>query len=398
MDRTETDILVVGAGAAGAIATAAFAHAGFDTLCVDPVAPVTDGGAEGADLRTTALLTPARDLLERIGVWHRLAPGAVPLRVMRMVDASGPDGAVRVSRDFDAADLGQEAFGWNVPNWRLRATLAGHLADLPGATLRYGAGIADILPRLDRAIVRLTDGTRIDARLVVAADGRDSPTRAALGIGARTRRFGQKALSFAVTHDAPHDGISTEIHRGGGPFTLVPLPDHEGRPCSGIVWMEDGTEAMRLADLDVARFEATATERSAGLYGPLTLVTRRQVWPIVTRRADRMTARRTALIAEAAHAMPPIGAQGLNTSIADIRVLRDLAAAAPRDIGSRAMLDAYARAREGDVTMRGAGISALNIVSQSGHPAVQAVRSAGIAALCDIAPLRRRVMRMGLGE
>jgi 2-octaprenyl-6-methoxyphenol hydroxylase len=197
------------------------------------------------------------------------------------------------------------------------------------ADFRPGIGTAQLLTRETEARVTLSDGARLRARLVIAADGRNSAVREAAGIDVRTTRYGQKALAFAVTHPIPHENVSTEIHRSGGPFTLVPLPDYTGedgiaRPSSAIVWMERGPEVRRLMALDTPEFEAEMTERSAHLFGPLTLVSRRTVWPIISQTAEALSAERVALVAEAAHVVPPIGAQGLNMSLADIRTLLDL--------------------------------------------------------------------------
>ena len=243
----------------------------------------------------------------------------------------------------------------------------------------------------------LSDGTRLRARLVIAADGRNSPMRKAAGIDVRTTRFGQKALAFAVTHDVPHDNVSTEIHRTGGPFTLVPLPDLDGRPSSAVVWMETGPRAEALAAMDVPGFEAEMTERSAGLFGRLTLVTRRALWPIIAQEADRLTGQRLALVAEAAHVVPPIGAQGLNMSLRDIATLRDLAAASPDRLGDRPMLDAYARARLPDMRARVAGITALNRISMMSAQPLRDLRARGLDALYAAAPVRRGLMQLGLG-
>jgi 2-octaprenyl-6-methoxyphenol hydroxylase len=221
--------------------------------------------------------------------------------------------------------------------------------------------------------------------------------RRALGIGATTIRYGQKALAFAVTHPIPHRNVSTEIHRTGGPFTLVPLPDRDGLPASAVIWMERGPEALRLAGLDVAAFEAAMTERSCHLFGPLTLRTRRNLWPIITQSADRLTGERTALMAEAAHVMPPIGAQGLNTSLGDLRVLVELASKSPATLGEPAMLDAYARARGAEVRLRMAGIDMLNRASMLGGQPLRDLRAGALDALYSIAPLRRTLMRAGLG-
>ena len=390
----DTDILISGGGVAGLCAAVAFGAAGFRVLAVEPSAPVTTEAAPGADLRTTAFLQPARDFLDRIGLWDRLAPHATPLQVMRIVDAAATP---PVTRDFDAGDISDLPFGWNLPNWLLRREMLARLDDLPNVDFRAGTGFEGMLTRTSGARVRLNDGTRVQARLVIGADGRGSPVRDAAGIPVQTTRYGQKAVTFAVTHRSPHDNVSTEIHRSGGPFTLVPLPDHDGQPCSAVVWMTDGPEAQALASLDEAAFEAAATERSAGLYGPLTLASRRMVWPIISQIAGRLSAERTALVAEAAHVMPPIGAQGLNMSLKDIASLLELASARPEGLGDAAMLEAYHRARHSDVRLRVTGIDALNRASMAGNPLAQHLRGLGMKALHDIAPIRRQMMALGLG-
>ena len=197
-----------------------------------------------------------------------------------------------------------------------------------------------------------------------------------------------------MTHDQPHGGISTEIHASGGPFTLVPLPDYEGRPCSAVVWMTDGTKALWLRTLPDPEFAEAVNARSAGVMGRLTPVGGRQAWPIITQVADRITARRTALMAEAAHVVPPIGAQGLNMSLADLRVLIDLAAERPGEIGADDWLSAYARKREPDIRLRATGIDVLNRASIGG---LGPLRALGLRAMHDLPPVRHALMRLGLG-
>jgi 2-octaprenyl-6-methoxyphenol hydroxylase len=393
----KTDILISGGGVAGLVAAAAFGTAGFRTTVVDPAPPVTDAAADGADLRSTAFLQPARAFLERAGLWDRLAPHATALRVMRIVDAGGTEPTPRITRDFEATEIGDDAFGWNFPNWLLRRESVARLAEIPSVTFMSGTGFARLFTRETEARVTLTDGSQIAARLVIAADGRHSPARDAAGIGVRTTRYGQKAVVFAVTHPVPHDNISTEVHRTGGPFTLVPLPDRAGQPCSAVVWMEDGPEIQRLAALSVTAFEAEATARSAHVQGPLTLVTPRQVWPIISQMADRLTAQRLALVAEAAHVVPPIGAQGLNMSLRDLATLLDLAEGDRDGLGSAGMLDAYARARHPDIRLRVMGIDALNRASMADNPLMRDLRAAGVKVLHDVTPVRRTLMRLGLG-
>ncbi|PRY91302.1 UbiH/UbiF family hydroxylase [Donghicola tyrosinivorans] len=398
MTQSETyDIIVSGGGVAGLSAAAAFGTAGFTVLCVDPAPPVTERDAEGSDLRTTAILQPGRDFLDEAGLWARLDAHAMPLQVMRIVDAGGPDGAPRVTKDFNASDISELPFGWNLPNWLLRREMVAHLETIPTVTFRTGVGTAGVLARSSEARVRLSDGTVASAKLLIAADGRNSPVRKALDIPVKTRRYGQKALAFAVTHPLPHENVSTEIHRRGGPFTLVPLPDYEGRPSSAIVWMEDGAEVQRLMEMDVPEFEAAMNDRSCQILGPLTLASRRTVWPIISQWAETMYGARTALVAEAAHVVPPIGAQGLNMSLADQRCLLDLAKADPANVGSPQMLERYHRRRHPEVLARVTGIDILNRTSQLSAQPLRDARAAGLNALYSLAPVRKTLMQLGLG-
>ena len=395
--RETTDILISGGGVAGLTAAAAFGSAGFRVICVDPTPPVTRMEDAGADLRTTAFLQPSVPVLEAAGLWDRLSPHAAPLQIMRIIDAGGEIPEPRVVKEFDAADISDHPFGWNLPNWLLRREMVARLNDLPNVSFRPGLATTRLLTRETEAIATLSDGTRIAARLVIAADGRHSTMRAALDIPVKTTRYGQKALAFAVTHPLPHNNVSTEIHRSGGPFTLVPLPDRDGRPCSAIVWMETGPNAERLAALPVAAFEAEMNTRACQILGPLTLVSRRTLWPIISQIADRMAGERTALMAEAAHVVPPIGAQGLNMSLADLRALLDLAQDNRADPGNAKMLDAYHRARHLEVQTRVTGIDALNRASMMGAQGLRDLRATALNALYSVAPVRKTLMRAGLG-
>ena len=397
MDRVQVDVLVSGGGVAGLTAAAAFASAGFSVICTDPEPPVTDRDAAGADHRSTAFLHPSIPVLQAAGLWDRLAPHAAPLQIMRIVDAGGPVAEPRIVKDFDAAEISDQPFGWNLPNWLLRREMVARLAELPNVTFLPGTATARVMTREAEALATLSDGRRISAQMVVAADGRNSTVRQEVGIEVTTTRYGQKALAFAVAHPVAHNNISTEIHRSGGPFTLVPLPDRNGGPASAVVWMETGPEVARLAALPVAEFEAAINERSCGILGALRLDSARTVWPIITQAAERMVATRVALIAEAAHVMPPIGAQGLNMSLADLSALLDLAVANPASLGSAEMLAAFERKRHLEVKARLAGVDLLNRTSMLGEPFLRDLRAGTLNALYSLGPIRKTLMKAGLG-
>jgi 2-octaprenyl-6-methoxyphenol hydroxylase len=391
------DILISGGGIAGLTAAAAFGAAGFSVICVDPTAPVTERDSQGSDLRTTAFLQPAQALLERCGLWARLADHAAPLQIMRIVDAGGELPEPRVVRDFNAADISEQPFGWNLPNWLLRREMVAHLEGMPNVDFRPGIGTQSLFTRTAEARVGLSDGSRVTCKLVVACDGRGSPMREAAGIDVKTTRYGQKALAFAVTHPIPHENVSTEIHRSGGPFTLVPLPDYEGKPSSAIVWMERGPRAQELLALEPQAFEAAMTERSCGLFGDLKLASRRTIWPIISQAAERLNGERLALMAEAAHVVPPIGAQGLNMSLGDLRSLLELAEARRDGLGDAEMLAAYHKSRHDEIKLRVKGIDLLNRTSMLEARPLRDARAMGLNALYSLAPVRKTLMQMGLG-
>ncbi|MEP3631767.1 MAG: UbiH/UbiF family hydroxylase [Shimia thalassica] len=395
--ESQVDILISGGGIAGLTAAAAFASAGFSVQCVDPTPPVTERDADGSDLRTTAFLQPATTLLDEAGIWDRLAPHAAPLQVMRIVDAGGDVPEPRIVKNFNASDISDQPFGWNLPNWLLRREMLARLAEMEQVDLRLGTATTTLFTRTNEARVTLSDGSRTRARLVIAADGRNSTMREAADIGVHTTRYGQKALAFAVTHPIPHENVSTEIHRSGGPFTLVPLPDYQGKPSSALVWMERGPRATELFEMDVADFEREMTERSCSLFGPLTLASRRTIWPIISQSAERLYGERLALVAEAAHVVPPIGAQGLNMSLGDMRILLDLARANPSDLGSKKMLETYHRKRFAEVKLRVKGIDLLNRASMVEARPLRDARAMGLNALYSMEPVRKTLMQMGLG-
>jgi 2-octaprenyl-6-methoxyphenol hydroxylase len=399
MARTETEILIAGGGIAGLTAALAFGRAGFRTVLVSPEPPVTEGDASGSDLRSTAFLQPAQTLFEQLGLWDDLAETATPLNVLRVVDTVGWPPQIRDSREFLASSLGAQSFGWNLMNWRVLQGLRRVLDGLDNVELRFGTGFAGMVVRNSGAIVRLSDGSSVGAQLVVGADGRNSAVREAAGIGVHTTRYGQKTLAFVVGHPKPHAHVSTEIYNEGGPFTLVPLGDLDGAPASAVVWMNPGARAEELAAMDQAAFEARASERSCYMLGPLHLKSERRLWPIISQRAERLTAQRVAIMAEAAHVIPPIGAQGLNTSLNDLIELRDSALMAGRDgLGGREMLDRYDSSRGRDIRRRVAAIDLFNRVTRSPNPQMQMLRLAGMKAVHDLGGLRNAIMRAGMGQ
>lgn len=387
-----TKIAIAGAGLAGLTAAARLGTDGHDVVLIDP-APADDAPA---DQRTTAFLMPSVRTLEKAGAWDALRSIGAPMRLMRIVDAGGRDPVVRETADFTPDSADEDVFGWNIPNAAAMTALRARLSGLENVHHIQGQSVEGLVTRTDHAILRLSDGRQIAAKLVLAADGRDSTLRDLAGLPVRSWSYGQSALVFAVTHDRPHDGVSTEIHRTGGPLTLVPMPDLDGRPCSSVVWMTPTAEARDLNSMDDSRLETELTARTLGLYGPLRLASKRALWPIRSQIAPRLVADRLALIAEAAHVMPPIGAQGLNTSLHDVETIAGLIAGVA-DPGAARLLQTYGRTIAPRTKARVAGVDLLNRAAQAKAQPLRDLRYAGLRAINRIPALRQFAIRAGIG-
>ena len=394
MQQDDPDIIIAGGGIAGLIATAAFAQAGYHVICVDPKTPVNHAGKQ-ADYRATALLQPAITLLDDIGAWDGLAKYACALREMRIIDIGGESYEIRYDARFGADELGLDHFGQNVINWRLTQQLLARIKAHPNAQFLAQNQICDFQAQSEFIYVQLDD-RRLRAKLLIGADGRGSPLRKRAGIKTKVWRYGQRALSFVVEHEKPHQNSSIELHRSGGPCTFVPLPDADGAHISSVVWMCDAADSDAFASMPSDDLMQALSKRSAGILGTAQLRSPISQWPIITQSAQHLVAPRLALLGEAAHAVPPIGAQGLNMSIADIAALVQSAQDYP--IGSADQLRRYQTARKTDIAARVCGIDMLNRAAQTNSRLLKDLRLRALRSLHGISPLRKTAMMAGLGS
>ena len=393
----ETDVFIAGAGLAGSIAALSYSKAGRNVIVADPF--IYSDNPQ-VDYRTTAYLQPAKLFLESLGIWEAIEDSAMPLEVMKIIDSSSVKNGdiIKSQKEFKSAEISDLPFGWNVKNSLMRTALKRLIDQQSNCKLITASSAIDLVCRDSMAYVKLSSGKTVKAKLVIAADGRNSILRQKAGISIKTQRFGQKALAFAVTHATPHKNISTEIHNSGGPFTLVPLPDNNGKPSSAIVWMENGEKAKRLMEMETKSFEREMTVRSCNILGPLKLASKRSLWPIISQIADRLYSQRLALIGETAHVVPPIGAQGLNMSIKDIKFLNNLDQKYPDQLGSIDILKEYQKNRIFDIRQRVAGVSALNRISISSNKLVQNVRAFGLENFFQVPAIKHATMKLGMGN
>ncbi len=380
------DVAVIGGGPAGLTAAIAVAQTGANTALVARRAPY-------ADNRTTALLGGSVDFLQELDVWRRCQGKAAPLQAMRLVDDTGR--LIRAPEvRFSSDEIGLDMFGYNIENRALITALEERAAGLTGLT-RFDDEADTIGPEDAEVAIRTGQGKSLSARLVAGADGRHSLCREAAGIAVRRRDLHQAAITFNVGHSRPHRNISTEFHTPQGPCVFVPLP---GDRCS-VVWVAGPKEAERLIALSDDELSEAAEKQSHSILGRIRVEPGRHLFPLAIEQTRQFARHRIALVGEAAHVLPPIGAQGLNMGLRDAADIADIvghAIVSGEDPGLPQVLKRYDSARRADVLSRTFVIDMANRSLLSDLLPMQSLRAAGLHLIGSIGPLRRLAMREGL--
>jgi len=384
------DVLVIGGGIAGLTLGCALGGAGVAVALVEP-RPLALLTAAVFDGRTTAVAAGSQAALAAIGVWPAMAAEAQPILDIRVSDGHSP-----LFLHYDHREVGAEALGYIVENRVIRGVLLDYLSNLPNVTLVAGRHVA----RLDRdaALARATldDDTFIEARLAVATDGRNSPTRRAAGIETTAWGYRQIGIVCTVHHEIDHCGVALEHFLPAGPFAILPMTGRR----SSIVWTERADLAPALLALDDDDFLAELTLRFGDFLGRLDIVGPRFSYPLGLMHAQHYVAPRLALAGDAAHAIHPIAGQGLNIGWRDVAALAEVVIDALRlgsDPGSVATLERYKRWRGVDNAMMLAATDALNRLFSNDIAPVRLIRAAGLAAVNRAPPLKRLFMRHAMG-
>jgi len=380
-----TRAAVVGGGLVGLAAAVAVAKAGLDTIHLVPKGP--------PDRRTSALMQPSVDYLKTAGLVDDAASIANPLTQIRIIDATKR--LIRAPETlFDAAEIGLSAFGWNFPNVKLSESFEAARSGL--SNLRTIETTLDALERTPSGwALKLSNGDTLDAELVVGADGKKSRVRETADFRARENGFRQAALVCDLALERPIGGASIEFHYENGPFTLVPA----GGNRANLVWIDDRDTLKSAQESGKEGLAALFAKKSRRLFGKIELLTPAHMFLLSTLTVDIAGKDGVVLAGEAAHAFPPIGAQGLNLGLRDVADLS--AALAATDVTQPGfavgLSEDYAQRRGADLARTGTMVDTLFRSLLADFLPAQALRAGGLWALKVAPPLRKAAFDVGMG-
>ncbi len=395
----EVAVCIVGAGPVGAALACRLGAEGLPVAIVDRAAlpPMEHPDFDG---RAYAIASGNRRLLEAAGVWARLPLPSGPIEGIRVSDGRPGRPASPLFLHFDHAEVG-EPFGWMTEARSLRVALNATLHAHASVTVAAPAE-ASVVRDQAGALVRTGDGRTIRARLVVAAEGRESPLRRQAGIPVTRLAYRQSGLVCAVAHERPHGNQALEHFLPGGPFAQLPMAGTDGAPnLSAIVWSECSVLAERLMALPDAAFTREAQRRLGPHLGTIRTVGRRWLYPLAALHAQRYVDTRLVLVGDAAHGIHPIAGQGLNLGFRDVAALAGLLIAAHQaggDVGDPALLRRYQAARRPANLAMLAATDVLDRLFSNDNPAIRLARDLGIAGVHRMPRLRRAFMQAAMGR
>ena len=392
MDRhaCETRVLIAGGGHAGLLLGLALGRLGLKPVILDaqPVEATLNAAFAG---RAIALMYGSKRVFEALGLWPRLGAIAEPIQAVSLEDRDTGAGIT-----YEAAEIVDHPFGYGLETRALRRLLLELVLERPGIEVVAPARLVGWGRSAQGIAAELDDGRRLDATLIVGADGRGSTVRARAGLDGSLRAYGQTALTFAIRHERPHDGRVREFLRPAGPLALLPI----GEDLSSVTWIERTGLAQHLLAGPQDALATMLEERLGGVLGAFEITGEPSGYALSLHQARRFVAPRVALVGDAAHGIHPIHAQGFNLAVRDVASLAEVlveAACTGRDLGDAEVLMRYDRLRRGDARIVAAMTDALNSLFSTDLGPAKLVRRVGLSALDRLAPLKHLAMRRGMG-
>ncbi|MDR3498401.1 MAG: FAD-dependent monooxygenase [Parvibaculum sp.] len=386
----ESDVLIVGGGLTGLPLALALAQGGLGVTVVDAQDParVVDAGFDG---RVSAIAFASCRMFDELGIMKHLEGQTQPINDIVVSDGRVREGASPLFLHFDHSEIGDQPLGQLIENRHIRIALQKALEEAKGIRLlaplsvervAYGEGVT----------ARLSNGARVSAKLCLAADGRNSPTRVAAGIRTVGWDYNQAGIVTTVEHERPHDGVAQEYFLPGGPFAILPMVGNR----ASLVWTEKTEMAATIMALDDEAFADEMRARFGDYLGACKPVGPRWSYPLSLQLARDYVRPRLALVGDAAHGIHPIAGQGLNLGLRDVAAAAEVIVDAARlglDIGALTVLERYQRWRRFDNVALSLLMDGLNRLFSNDIAPVRLARDLGLGLVNQIGPARRFFMR-----
>ena len=334
------DVVIIGGGLAGASCALSVAKTNPAlNIAVVEANQVTGDYHPSFDDRSIALAQQSVEYLQSLNLFEQNAPYTAAIKKVSVSDR-GHFGKAHINCDeFAKPSLGYvvevNPFGRAL---HLRLTQS-------NITLLCPDSVIAIEQTLHSNTLTLQSGEQLNAKLLVIADGAQSPTRNLLGLGFNTQPYEQGAIIANVEVAGGHNNHAFERFTQNGPMALLPMSNNR----YSLVWCMSQDQVEQHMALNEQDFISALQSAFGYRGGQFTKVGMRTSYPLVYGQVESLTAHRTVVIGNAAHAIHPIAGQGFNLGLRDVQVLSNLIANSQHDLGSYAFTREYSKKRSDDI-------------------------------------------------
>ena len=393
--EVDSDIIIVGGGLNGSLMAIAAANIGFSTIVLD--SKDNEASVENCfDGRSYALALSSVRLLKNLNIFKDIIDKSQPILDIKILDGKLVQGPSQFSLHFDNNEIHDGPMGQMVEDRFIRKALFTKINKNEQIDYKFNSKVTEHKKQSGYISVTLDNGKKLDTKLLVGADGRNSELASRAEIKKSGWKYNQSALVCAIEHEADHNGVAWQYFMPSGPLAVLPMTGK--RSC--IVWTEQNANAKAINLFDETRYTKILAARLGNFLGKFKIIGDRHTYPLELSIADRFIDERLALIGDAAHSVHPIAGQGLNAGFKDIAVLAHIIQDAHHrgeDLGSLGVLKRYEEWRRFDSAQLAYSTDLFNKLFSNENEALRLARNIGLKLLDNIPVAKRNIIKEAAG-
>ena len=393
--KVDSDIIIVGGGLNGSLMAIAAANIGFSTIVLD--SKDNEARMENRfDGRSYALALSSVRLLKNLNIFKDIIDKSQPILDIKILDGKLVQGPSQFSLHFDNNEIHDGPMGQMVEDRFIRKALFTKINKNEQIDYKFNSKVTEHKKQSGYISVTLDNGKKLDTKLLVGADGRNSELANRAEIKKSGWKYNQSALVCAIEHEADHNGVAWQYFMPSGPLAVLPMTGK--RSC--IVWTEQNANAKAINLFDETRYTKILAARLGNFLGKFKIIGDRHTYPLELSIADRFIDERLALIGDAAHSVHPIAGQGLNAGFKDIAVLAHIIQDAHNrgeDLGSLGVLKRYEEWRRFDSAQLAYSTDLFNKLFSNENEALRLARNIGLKLLDSIPVAKRNIIKEAAG-